>query len=82
MKHLFIQLAIQDGEREHTHRVLHTTNAQNINFAAEYYAAHYWGYSYKDNNRWYAWGGEISIQVEKVQELTQEEFDKLSNLFY
>lgn len=43
MKRLFIQLKIQDGEREHNHRVTTVTNCKNINFAAAWYAAHYWG---------------------------------------
>jgi hypothetical protein len=43
MKRLFIQLKIQDGEREHNHRVTTVTNCENIYFAAAWYAAHYWG---------------------------------------
>lgn len=87
MKYLFITLEIQDGERVHTHRVLETTNCKNINFAAEYYAAHYWGYGERtfkdmDNHAWFFHGDEIAIDVENVKELTKSEFDYVYNLFY
>lgn len=82
MKYLFIELEIQDGEREHTHRVLETTNCKNINFAAEYYAAHYWGYSENDNGAWYAHAGEIAIECVDVKELTKSEYDFVYNLFH
>ena len=82
MKYLFITLEIQDGEREHTHRVLETTNCKNINFAAEYYAAHYWGYSENDNGVWYAHGGEIAIEFVKVIELSEFEFNLMHKIFY
>lgn len=26
MKHIFINITVQDGEYQHTHKVLHTTN--------------------------------------------------------
>ncbi len=43
VKFLFIELSVQDGEREHTHRILETTKCENIDFAAAWYAAHFWG---------------------------------------
>jgi len=84
MKYLFIELQIQDGERRHTHRTLHTTNCKNINFAAQRYAATYWGDSSRDfgGNAWYAHGGEIAIECTDVQELTKPEYDFLQGLFY
>lgn len=84
MKYIFIQLAIQDGEREHTHRIVHTTNAKNLAFAVERYASTYWGYSELDKSSkcWYAFGGEISIKVENWKELTQEEYKLINKLFY
>ena len=81
-KYLFITLFIRDGERVHTHRVLHTTKCRNIYFAAEYYAAHFWGYSSRENYGWLAWGGEIFIKVSKVIELTPSKYKYLSGLFY
>lgn len=83
MKYLFIVLQIHDGERTHTHRVLHTTKCKNINFAAQYYAAHFWGESERDiDDTWTAWGGEIDIELEKVVELTEEKYNELHKLFY
>jgi hypothetical protein len=84
MKYLFIELEIQDGERRHTHRQVHTTKCKNINFAAEYYAAHYWGYSERTfgENAWYAHAGEIAIECVDVKELTKSEYDFVYNLFH
>lgn len=84
MKYLFIELEIQDGERIHTHRCLHTTKCKNINYAAEYYAAHYWGYSERtfNDNSWYAHVGEIAIECTDVKELTKSQYDFMYNVFY
>ena len=81
-KYLFITMFIRDGERVHTHRVLHTTKCKNIDFAAEYYAAHFCGPSSREDCGWLAWGGEIFIEVSKVTELTLSEYEYLSGLFY
>ena len=82
MKYLFIELKIQDGEREHTHRVLHTTNAKNIQFAAQRYAAQYWGKSELSFKAWFTHGGEIAIEVSDVKELTKFEYDLMYKFFY
>jgi hypothetical protein len=81
MKYLFIELEVRDGEREHTHRVLHTTNAKSIHFAAERYAATYWGYGKRDGDGWYHHGGEIYTEYKKVKELTKEQFEQINALF-
>ena len=80
-KYLFITLSIRDGEREHTHRVLHTTKCKNIDFAAEYYAAHFWGESELCDGAWYAWGGEIAIKLDSVKQITYPEYQYLNELF-
>ena len=85
MKHLFIELEIREGEREHTHRVLHTTRCKDLDFAAQHYAAHYWGESFRyqrTDKHWYAHGGEIAIRVYRWKELTAEEFKVIRELFY
>jgi len=82
LRYLFITLDVHDGERTHTHRVLHRTKCKNINFAAEYYAAHFWGYAMREDCGWSAWGGEILIEVSKVVELTSSKYEYLSRLFY
>jgi len=83
MKYLYIELEIQDGERNHTHRCLHTTKCKNINFAGEYYTAHFWGFSERtfNDNAWYAHAGEIAIECVDVKELTKPEFDFLHYIF-
>lgn len=82
LRYLFITLDVCDGERKHTHRVLHATKCKNIDFAAEYYAAHFWGDARREDCGWSAWGGEILIEVSKVVELTSSEYEYLFSLFY
>lgn len=79
---LFISLSIQDGEREHTHGVLHQTKCEHLDFAVQYYAAHFWGYSYLLDGAWYAWGGEIAIEVDHYKEIDSAVYSLLHNLFY
>jgi hypothetical protein len=82
MKYLFITLEVQDGERRHDHRVLHTTNCTNVHFAVEYYAAHFWGESERqDNDEWWWVGGEFAIRVYSYTELSKEEYDFMSGIF-
>lgn len=81
MKYLFITLSVQDGERNHTHRVLHTTNAKDINFAAERYAATYWGYgSHDEDGRWW-FNGEMAIKVDNVVELSSNDYYLVNSIF-
>lgn len=83
MKYLYIRLTVQDGEREHTHHCIHTTNAKNIEFAAERYAASFWGKSTHDKDGyWSAWGGEIMIKLRNVERLTKKQYNFLNSLFY
>jgi hypothetical protein len=77
MKHLFIHLKVQDGERVHDHKVLHTTNAENLAFAAERYVASYWGYGEHDGDWWW-FNGEIAATLETYSELTEQEFEILN----
>lgn len=84
MKYLLIELRVQDGERQHTHRILHTTTAKNINFAAERYAAQFWGEGERERqpkrNYWWV-NGEITIQMDNVIELTYDQHRDMSMLF-
>ena len=80
MKYIFIHIVIRDGEREHDHKVLTTTNCENIKFAVDWYTAHFWGYGerdFKDDN-WYFWGGEICGRWKTYEELTKKEFNFLN----
>ena len=81
-KYLFIELKVQDGEREHNHRILHTTRAKNINFAAERYAAKFWGEGEREPKDNYWWvNGEITIRVDYVVEITLEQYNLMSTIF-
>jgi len=80
MKHLFIELEVQDGENRHTHRVQHTTNAKNINFAAERFVSQYWGADSHIDEWWWA-KGVMAMRVVKVIEMTEGEH-KIMNKFF
>lgn len=89
MKYLFIKIKVQDGYREHIHKVLHTTTCTNIEFAIIWYIAHYWGYGTLDKNylpcinihtkrnKWW-FDNEITCEVISYSELTEEEYLLLS----
>ena len=84
MKYLLIHLEVQDGERRHDHRCLHTTNAKSIEFAAQKYAAGFWGWGErysKEDDYWWV-NGEITIKMKNVTELSEREYKFLSDLFY
>lgn len=80
MKYLFIELRIQDGERQHTHRILTTTLAENVQFVAQRYAASYWGYGERENDYWWV-DGEITIKVVRVTELNEYMYRAMSDIF-
>lgn len=80
MKYLFITLTIQDGERSHTHRILHSTNAIDIKFAAQRYAASYWGHG-SHTGEWWWFQGEVALKLDFVTEISQTGYDYLSLLF-
>lgn len=80
MKYLLIILDVREGERVHTHRVLHTTNAKNIQFAAERYVSTFWGEGEREDNYWWFFG-EITAKLKMVKELSEYEYRLLSELF-
>ena len=79
-RYLFIHLSIREGERQHDHRVLHTTKAKNINFAAERYVSTYWGWGEREDDFWW-FHGEIIGELVKVVELTKTEYDLMREIF-
>ena len=81
IKYLFIEIEIYEGDRVHNHRVLHTTNGNNIMFAANRYVSTYWGYGDRDGEYWW-FHGEIIGKLVKVKELTKDQFDVLNDVFY
>ena len=86
MKHLYIELEVQDGERRHTHRVLHNTNAENILFAAEWYVSHFWGNGRSDgrpfNNEWWWFCGEYAARLVRVVEVPPDDHKVLRKYMY
>jgi hypothetical protein len=80
-KHLFIRLQVQDGERQHDHKVLHNTKANNIEFAAQRYVSTFWGKGEREDDFWW-FDGEITARLEKVVEITEKEYNRLYALFY
>ncbi len=80
-KYLFIELSVRDGERVHDHRVLHTTRAENIEFAAQRYVSTYWGWGEREHNHWW-FHDEIICELKKVVELTKKDYIKLNKIFY
>jgi len=82
MKYLFITLKVQDGEHEHTHRVLHITTAVNIMFAAQRYASTFWGYGEHNSDGWWeVESGCMAIRVENVREISKYEHKLLWDIF-
>ena len=79
MKHLFIVIEVQEGEFEHTHKILHTTNCENLQFAAEWYTAHFWGFGSRDfDDEWWWWDGEHCGSLYSWKEVSEEDFKVLS----
>lgn len=78
MTHLFINITIQDGEHEHTHKVLHTTNCTNLEFAINWYVAHYWGFSEKEidykRNCWWEWHGGLRGKVDSWVDIPEKDY--------
>jgi len=86
IKYLFISILVYDGEMRHDHRVVIMTRAKDINFAAQYYVAHYygfgkWEYNFFDEIIWLFHGGSIMASIKNVQEITKEEFYRFNELF-
>ena len=83
MKYLFITLDVQDGERKHTHRVLHTTPGENIEFAAQRYVAAFWGWGerYNTEDDFFWFNGEITCKLSNVVELSEYEYKLMSRIF-
>ena len=84
MKKLFIVLLIQDGENRHTHRVLHTCDdKQNVQEAAQLYAKEYYGEGEQDEfSNWFNFdAGSLAVKVENVRELSDYEYQLLSDIF-
>lgn len=86
-KHLYIRLNVRDGEREHTHHCITSTNCESLEFAVVWYAAHFWGHgeleSDKNKTSYFWWfNSEITVSIETWKELTNSEANMLNQLMY
>ena len=83
MKYLYIEVEVREGEFEHTHRIIHTTNCENLEFAVEWYTSHFWGYGTRDfKDEWWWWDGVHCGRTGKWKELTKKEYDFMWRMFY
>ena len=81
VKYLVIQLEERNGEREYQHRCLHSTKCDSIDFAAEWYCAHFWGEnSYREDEWW--WFYDVMVKVHSVKEVTKRQYNLLNRLIY
>ena len=79
VKYLFIHLEVQEGEYRHDHKLLHVTKCNNLDFAVEWYVAHYWGQGERDyNDEWWWWSGDHCGRLKHYKELTKREFNFLN----
>ena len=83
MKYLFITLKVQDGEHEHTHRVLTTCyDHDNILQAADGYVSDYYGKADEKRDGWYYFhSGTIAAKVQNVELLSEYEYKLMSKIF-
>jgi hypothetical protein len=83
-RHIYIDLLITDGEREHNHRTAFSTNCENLGFAVLLYQFRYWGHGYRESrediNCWF--DGVITCKIEKWKEVTYEEANFINELIY
>lgn len=83
-RYIFLSLNSQDGERSHTHRVLFTTKCESLEFAVTWYILHFWGKgeAVREDGIVEFDCGEIAVEYDFAKEITREEYEFMSNLFY
>jgi hypothetical protein len=83
MKYLFITLKVQDGENEHTHRVLTTCDdKENALKAADDYASTYYLEDGEKQDDWYYFhSGTLAVKVQNVEVLSEYEYKLMSKIF-
>jgi hypothetical protein len=91
MKRIYIRIVVLDGEREHTHHVLESTNCESVEFAVNWYLLHFWGFGTIEKRTYVSGGikeyfvwfdGEITAKVETYKELTEEEYQTMIRIMY
>jgi len=78
MTYLFIEIIVQEGEFQHNHKILTTTNCKNLEFAVEWYLAHFWGQGRRDfKGNW--WWNEMHYgKVYTWEKLSKKDYQFLS----
>jgi hypothetical protein len=79
MKYLTIRIEIQIGEyMKYDTTILHTTNANNLDFAVNRFVSKFWGRpSDRDGDVWYFYNGEVASKLISYEEVTEEEYNFL-----
>lgn len=77
MRHIFINIKILNGEFEHNHKVLISTKCTNLQFAVNWYTAHFWGYG-KLEDRYWEWDCGLWGRVYYWEEVPEEDFKVLN----
>lgn len=90
MNYLYIRLTVREGEREHTHHCLVTTERSDFDAVAESYVKGFW--CNEEDIAWieetpmrteyYAQGGEIALYLDQYKVLTKEKYNELFELLY
>lgn len=77
-KYYFLELELQDGMREHTHKLLFETKAKNPEFAILRFITSYWGQGEWDKQDKVCWfDGEFTIFNWKFVEIPNHEIETL-----
>lgn len=82
MKNIYVRLQMRNGEYENILHILAQTRCKDINFAAEWLAAHWYSNgTLGDSKRfWSFYYGEVTIEVLNVKELTDAEYEIVKNV--
>lgn len=70
-KYLLLNLDIQNGEYEHQHTILLSTRCTNLEFAVQYYIAHFWSDGYHSDGKWWWNGGELACKRYSYKEVEE-----------
>ena len=84
MKAILIRMSIRNGNIEVTTNHVVETKCKDINFAAEWFVSHFFGYGLRgvSNDTWFFDYDSIACRVEKVQEIDNDTATLLKNLLY
>lgn len=78
MKYLTIRIESKIGEYEYDTTILHTTNANNLDFAVNRFVARFWGRPIdRDGDVWYFYNGEVASKLISYEEVTEKEYNFL-----